>query len=138
MAQTEEQTKNRQREYYEKNKERYRQRYLESREAKIEYSRKYKEENRERVDLSNKAYLLKKYAVTVAEWQEMLIKQDHQCAICAAQLCRGTGRSALDHCHTTGAIRKILCAPCNKGLGFFRDSPDSLRKAAAYLELHLD
>lgn len=41
-----------------------------------------------------------------------------------------------DHCHRTGVVRAWLCVPCNAGLGMFRDNPDALRRAAAYLEAH--
>lgn len=42
--------------------------------------------------------------------------------------------NAIDHNHTTGAIRGLLCKGCNNGLGMFRDRPDLLRRAADYVE----
>jgi hypothetical protein len=42
----------------------------------------------------------------------------------------------IDHNHLTGKTRALLCDKCNVGLGSFRDNPDLLRKAAAYLEFH--
>jgi len=51
-----------------------------------------------------------------------------ECGICGAieGLC-------VDHCHRRGHLRGLLCAACNKGLGFFRDDPALLRKATRYL-----
>lgn len=40
---------------------------------------------------------------------------------------------SVDHCHTKGKARGLLCAKCNQGLGCFRDRPDLLRRAADYL-----
>lgn len=41
---------------------------------------------------------------------------------------------AVDHDHKTGALRGYLCGHCNRGLGFFRDSPTLMRKGAEYIE----
>jgi hypothetical protein len=40
----------------------------------------------------------------------------------------------IDHCHTNNNIRGVLCRNCNTGLGYLKDNPMLLRKAAEYLE----
>jgi hypothetical protein len=50
------------------------------------------------------------------------------------QLCGGDHRMAMDHCHTTGQVRGMLCRRCNQGIGLFGDNPALLRAAATYLE----
>lgn len=48
---------------------------------------------------------------------------------------RGRGRTLhLDHCHTTGAFRGWLCAPCNMGVGLLGDNEQGLLRALAYLK----
>jgi len=42
-----------------------------------------------------------------------------------------------DDDQVTGTVRAVLCFTCNGGLGRFRDSPEVLRRAAAYLEGHV-
>lgn len=56
------------------------------------------------------------------------LKEGQTCVIC------GAGEDlAVDHCHTTGTIRGILCRPCNLGLGYFRDDQQRLLGAVQYL-----
>lgn len=43
-----------------------------------------------------------------------------------------------DHDHETGVFRDWLCGGCNKAIGFFRESPWVMRKAADYIEKHFD
>lgn len=57
-------------------------------------------------------------------------RQDGKCAICEARL----SKPHLDHCHQTGYVRGVLCPNCNVGIGHFRDNPELLHKAVAYLE----
>jgi hypothetical protein len=61
---------------------------------------------------------------------ELMEKQNGKCAICSIEL----DKPVLDHDHTTGYVRAVLCEHCNKGLGHMRDNPELLRLAAAYLE----
>lgn len=48
-------------------------------------------------------------------------------------LCSDYGIICIDHDHETEARRGFLCSRCNFALGGFRDDPDLLQKAAAYL-----
>lgn len=44
------------------------------------------------------------------------------------------GRAVVDHCHTTGAVRGILCSSCNIALGKVKDDTDTLQNMILYLE----
>lgn len=57
-------------------------------------------------------------------------KQQGNCELCGEPL---DGNYHIDHNHGTGEIRGLLHSDCNKGLGMFRDSPERLDKASAYL-----
>ena len=67
--------------------------------------------------------------------QKQLIreKQNGCCAICGYKFGQKVGDMHIDHCHSTGVIRGFLCDLCNRGLGYFKDSPDFLNSAANYL-----
>jgi hypothetical protein len=68
----------------------------------------------------------------------LLNEQHGVCAICGSADPKGShGRSfAIDHCHSTGVVRGLLCSPCNQALGLFSDDPERMRRAAAYVEAH--
>lgn len=57
----------------------------------------------------------------------------HNCEICRKPLQKGVGKGAIDHDHSTGGLRGILCSSCNRMLGFAKDSTDILRAAIEYL-----
>lgn len=75
--------------------------------------------------------LAAKYGMTPKAFAALLAEQGGVCAVCGTT--RGTG-PVVDHCHTTGKVRGILCSPCNVALGQMEDSPELLRRAAVYLE----
>jgi hypothetical protein len=80
------------------------------------------------------------YGVTNDELEQMLIAQDGRCALCPRDIAfdhpRRSRRPNVDHDHSTGKIRGLLCLPCNTGIGLLQDSPSLLEKAAAYLRKH--
>lgn len=54
------------------------------------------------------------------------------CQICDQPI-EGRGKN-IDHDHTTGKFRGILCTRCNNGLGMFKDDLDLFQKAMQYLK----
>jgi hypothetical protein len=69
----------------------------------------------------------------------MFIAQNGVCAICGQpEVGLGRGgkprRMSIDHNHATGVIRALLCHNCNFMIGSAKENPDTLRKAADYLE----
>lgn len=79
-----------------------------------------------------------KYGITLEDFNKMLIEQDAKCAICASPHAGRNGTFNVDHCHATGKVRALLCHDCNTALGKFKDSPELMRKAADYIEKHVD
>ena len=77
------------------------------------------------------------YGITQVDYERMLADQGSSCAICAAKHEETRGKILhVDHCHTTGKVRQLLCTACNTALGKFRDDVERLRSAIAYLERH--
>lgn len=84
--------------------------------------------------------LRNQYGMGAKEFAEELLKQDGLCLICKCAMvvpAPGTkttpDQAVVDHDHKTGAHRGILCSRCNLGLGKFRDDPNLLTAALAYL-----
>lgn len=74
------------------------------------------------------------YGMTNEEFAEICDAQDGLCAICGGE--PGKLGLCIDHDHDTGEVRGVICTWCNSGLGHFRDNPEFLRLAAAYLEAY--
>lgn len=74
------------------------------------------------------------YGLTEEDYFQMLEQQEGKCAICSTPTTSFTKALAVDHCHTTGQVRGLLCPLCNKGLGLFRDKISFLQRATDYLK----
>lgn len=77
-----------------------------------------------------KAAKLRKYGLTVKEYEAIATAQGGQCALCKKKPRYGL---CVDHCHASGKVRALLCKGCNTGLGAFGDDPARLREAIDYL-----
>lgn len=121
----------------ERKREKDRRRYAPERkavtlEANREYMRKRNStpEGKARI---RRRELQRKYGLTPEQWDQMFAQQGSRCAICGTTEPGSNHGWATDHCHASGRVRAILCAPCNLGLGLFKDNPNILRAAIDYL-----
>lgn len=100
-----------------------------------EYARAWRKQNPDRVRDSE---YKKRFGISYDVVKAKLEEQSHLCAICkqpeSAQHNGKVRNLALDHCHTTGKIRGMLCTNCNTVLGNAKDNTDVLRSAINYLE----
>lgn len=77
------------------------------------------------------------YGITYHQYKDLLRSQHGSCAICQTDLGTLAPKSVhIDHDHVTDDVRGILCSRCNQALGLFKDSPQIMRRAAAYIEDH--
>lgn len=109
-------------EYMRNHKEKYR-----------EHSRNWSKRNPEKIRNITLNYL---YNISLDDYNKLLLEQNNVCAICSKENIVKNKPLAVDHCHTTGKVRGLLCYHCNDGLGKFKDNINSLNYAVKYLEKH--
>lgn len=78
--------------------------------------------------------LKSRFGLSLQQYRNLLQGQNGGCAIChSTEFGSRTKTLAVDHNHSNGKIRGLLCDKCNRGLGMFNDSPELLKVAANYL-----
>ena len=75
--------------------------------------------------------IARRYGLSPSDYLALFNAQGGRCAICREKSER---RLAVDHCHVTRKVRRLLCTRCNSGLAMFRDDIGLLRAAIEYLE----
>jgi len=114
-------------------------------------ARKWRDENRERAReqwnrynrkrladpafnaARNEAHLLRKYGLTMADFDALLAQQGGVCAICKGAHVGVGARFHVDHHHESNRVRGLLCGRCNTAIGLLQDNPELAESAAAYL-----
>ena len=114
------------------------------------WQRRDRAANPEKHQAKNRAHNLRRnYGMTVGDYDRMRADQEYRCAICGRHEdeipVKHGGRPRLDgsratrpplvvdHCHTTGRVRKLLCDRCNHLLGHAGEDIAVLQAAARYL-----
>lgn len=138
-------------------KEYHAKRYVEQKEKIKSQTEKYRLANKDRIEKAQTIWKaknpekvrqyqrvtnLKKFGLSNESYNLMVEQQKNLCAICKKpeifvhSKTKEIARLAVDHCHTTGKTRKLLCKNCNTGLGLFKDDSSILMSAAQYLKDH--
>ena len=77
-----------------------------------------------------------KYGLTEDQYYKMINDQENKCVICSYEFTNENRYSGsfVDHCHSTGKVRGLLCNRCNKSIGAFEDNISFLKRAIKYLQ----
>lgn len=83
-------------------------------------------------------YYKRVYGILAKDYKEMHKKQNGLCAICYSPGFNmkdlNEPQLVVDHCHSTGKVRGLLCHNCNRALGLFQDLVGVVENAKRYLE----
>lgn len=91
------------------------------------------EKRAKRAEKARWARIKKEYGLSKLDVAQMLNKQNFQCVICSINVQNGYH---VDHCHSTGKVRGLLCQKCNQAIGLLRESELLFFKAAEYIKEH--
>lgn len=76
---------------------------------------------------------MRRYGITKIQFDAMLATQGNCCAVCMTPNPGWKHGWAVDHCHTTNAVRGLLCHNCNVALGHAKENIVTLRAMIRYL-----
>ncbi len=92
-------------------------------------------QNRDKANMSNLRSVVKKFGITIEKYESLLKEQGGMCALCGSPPTAKKYRLSIDHDHSTGIVRGLLCNKCNLGLGLLGDSMESIMRVAEYLKI---
>lgn len=80
-------------------------------------------------------WLQRNYGLTYVAYKNLEATQHGLCALCGNPP-RGTRLLSVDHNHTTGKVRALLCTYCNYLVGTVENKADQIAAAMLYLKNH--
>jgi hypothetical protein len=80
--------------------------------------------------------IINTYGMDINDLNQLYVLQDKKCKICNVEYPTVSTHGGLyiDHCHTTGKVRGLLCSKCNTLLGQCNDNVAILNAAINYLK----
>ena len=104
-----------------------------NKEDQLACCRRWTKNNPAKITLRNRKQVLKRRGLTLESYKEKLESQNNACEICKSPDPRSKKGWHIDHDHTTGLTRGILCAFCNVMIGNAFDDPEKLKAGIEYL-----
>lgn len=136
-------------EYYQENKEQIKlkvKRYKEENSEQVKAYEKTRNQNLTRKEKSKarskkesnvshrRKRALELYNLTPDDYNQMFEAQEGKCLICGTHQSDLKKKLFVDHCHTTGKVRGLLCHKCNSGIGYLNDDLLLVTRAMEYLQ----
>jgi hypothetical protein len=94
--------------------------------------KQYTARRQHNIDRTRWYLVSRKYGISRDDFDRMLLDQSGRCGACGMPLFTVD----IDHCHVTGAVRELLCHPCNSSIGQVGDDLTRIEALAAYLRRH--
>ena len=102
-----------------------------SRNGRRDYIHDYYVTNKDKTkEIKRNSKIRRLYGLEKEDYAEMVKSQDNKCAICKLEI---EGNLCVDHCHTTGKVRGLLCKLCNLVVGNAKDDIQILQNGIEYL-----
>jgi hypothetical protein len=117
----------------ESEKQRHKDKYYKNRNSHLAQKKEYEKTYSERRAILT---LMRKYGLTEKSAKKFYLDSMKTCDCCKIEWnpSTHTRRFAIDHDHDTGAIRGILCHPCNASLGLLEESTERMKQLILYTE----
>jgi hypothetical protein len=98
-------------------------------------NKKYRDKHKEKINAKRYTDNLRSYGISLEEYEKLVLSQHGVCAICKQpETSSRKSRLSVDHDHTSGRARGLLCQRCNAGIGLFNDSKELLMAAMEYID----
>ena len=97
-------------------------------------AKRVQKRNKDNPDGKKNSHLKNRYGITLSQYNTMFREQKGCCKICGTHQTNLTKSLNVDHCHTTGEVRGLLCHSCNTMLGLAYDNKQILKNAIEYLK----
>ena len=112
----------------------------------VDYAKSYRQDNKDKIKEKKDNYYrsekgqevarrgnLKKFGLDFDGYDALLKQQDYRCAVCGIEESKLKKKLCIDHNHTTGNVRGLLCPNCNMALGLLKDNKDNISNLLNYL-----
>ena len=106
------------------------------RDCQKSYNLMHKSKIKATYEQNRRRRLKTKFNITESQYAEILKSQNGRCAICQIDRNANFKSFVVDHDHSNGKVRGLLCMNCNTAIGQFRESIDNLMRAADYIARH--
>ena len=74
--------------------------------------------------------------MSLDDYNKLYEEQRGCCCICKTRESKLNKKLFVDHCHTTGKIRGLLCHHCNAAIGMLKDDIQIMYSAIKYIVKH--